>query len=254
MLRVLALIMILGYCFFSVSFATANERPLWVATTKPVHSLVALVAEDLGFSEPKLLVKEHHDPHHFALKPSQARLIEEADRVFYAHHTIESFIKPDQTGHYHELFTTDAIESSHGWLNPLYFRDAYRGVSNLVNSNKKKKNVREKQLYDAIDKWLGKRAFTKGKVIWVDSMALSPLTNFLGLNIKPYDRKTIAASPTRQCIALTHGKNSRIEKFSSYQNDKIIYLDLIGNDIPAGSSHYFALMDRLITEISACLT
>jgi zinc transport system substrate-binding protein len=52
-----------------------------VASIKPVHALVAGVMGDLG--TPHLLLAAPTSAHHFTLKPSQARALQNADIVFW---------------------------------------------------------------------------------------------------------------------------------------------------------------------------
>lgn len=78
---------------------TALAAPAVVASTKPVHSLVAAVMGDLG--TPDLIVKGAASPHTYSLKPSDAAALESADIVFW-------------TGHGMELFLADALETLSG--------------------------------------------------------------------------------------------------------------------------------------------
>lgn len=75
---------------------TAWAAPAVVASTKPIHSLVAAVMGDLG--SPTLLVKGANSPHTYSLRPSDAAALEDADIVFW-------------TGHGMELFLADALET-----------------------------------------------------------------------------------------------------------------------------------------------
>lgn len=60
----------------------ADQKPLSiVASIKPVHALVAGVMGDLG--TPHLLLAAPTSAHHFTLKPSQARALQNADIVFW---------------------------------------------------------------------------------------------------------------------------------------------------------------------------
>ena len=62
-----------------------------VASVKPVHSLVSAVMEGIGV--PDLIVKGAASPHTYALKPSQAEQIENADLVFWMGHLLETFLE-----------------------------------------------------------------------------------------------------------------------------------------------------------------
>ena len=60
----------------------ADQKPLSiVASIKPVHALVSGVMGDLG--TPHLLLAAPTSAHHFTLKPSQARALQNADIVFW---------------------------------------------------------------------------------------------------------------------------------------------------------------------------
>jgi zinc transport system substrate-binding protein len=72
------------------------EVPRVVATTKPIHALVAAVMGDLGV--PDLIVKGGASPHTYSLRPSDAANLEAAAVVFW-------------TGHGMELFLEDSIET-----------------------------------------------------------------------------------------------------------------------------------------------
>ncbi|MEO1702377.1 MAG: zinc ABC transporter substrate-binding protein ZnuA [Pseudomonadota bacterium] len=62
-----------------------------VASIKPVHSLVAAVMEGVG--TPELIVEGAGSPHTYALKPSQAQSLQDADVVFWIGHELEAFLK-----------------------------------------------------------------------------------------------------------------------------------------------------------------
>ena len=75
---------------------TTLAAPAVVASTKPIHSLVAAVMGDAGM--PELIVKDAASPHTYSLRPSDAGALESADIVFW-------------TGHGMELFLADALET-----------------------------------------------------------------------------------------------------------------------------------------------
>ena len=62
-----------------------------VASIKPVHSLVAAVMEGVG--TPELIVDGAGSPHTYALKPSQAQNLQNADVVFWIGHELEAFLE-----------------------------------------------------------------------------------------------------------------------------------------------------------------
>lgn len=76
--------------------SVAAAEPNVVTTIKPVHSLVAGVMEGVG--TPFLLIDGAASPHGFALKPSQAFLLQGADVVFWVSPELETSLeKPIET-------------------------------------------------------------------------------------------------------------------------------------------------------------
>ncbi len=69
----------------------ASEDINVLASIKPVHSLVAAVMDGVG--EPNLIIEGAGSPHTYALKPSQAQTLEEANLVFWIGHQMEAFLE-----------------------------------------------------------------------------------------------------------------------------------------------------------------
>jgi zinc transport system substrate-binding protein len=70
--------------------AAAEPAPAVVASIKPIHSLVAGVMDGIG--APQLLVEGAGSPHSYALRPSEARALEQADVVFWVGENLEAFL------------------------------------------------------------------------------------------------------------------------------------------------------------------
>ena len=62
-----------------------------VTTIKPLHSLIAKVMQ--GSGEPLLIIEGTTSPHSFTLKPSHAKLLEEADLIFWVGEGMETFME-----------------------------------------------------------------------------------------------------------------------------------------------------------------
>ncbi len=73
----------------SIGYAYADMKV--VTSIKPIHSLVASVMQGAG--TPSLIVEGANSPHNYALKPSQARNLQEADIVFWMGHDLEAFLE-----------------------------------------------------------------------------------------------------------------------------------------------------------------
>lgn len=61
-----------------------------LVSIKPLHSLISHITE--GINPTKLLLSQQQSAHHFQLKPSQKRLLNQADILFYSSDTIEAFV------------------------------------------------------------------------------------------------------------------------------------------------------------------
>ncbi|MFY0610459.1 MAG: zinc ABC transporter substrate-binding protein [Hyphomicrobiaceae bacterium] len=87
---------IFGLLLIAVSAFAARAEVNVVASIKPVHSLVAAVMAGVG--KPDLIIEGSGSPHTYALKPSQAAMLERADVVFWIGHELEAFLaKPLKT-------------------------------------------------------------------------------------------------------------------------------------------------------------
>lgn len=70
---------------------SAADAPRVVADIAPVHGLIARVMEGVG--EPDLLVPLGASPHSYALRPSQARDLSEAQAVFWVGHELAPWLE-----------------------------------------------------------------------------------------------------------------------------------------------------------------
>ena len=76
---------------FSIFFSNNAISSEIVVSVKPLHSLVSAVAE--GSHSVSLLIDGSMSPHNFALKPSHAKLLNNAKVVFYIDNQFESALK-----------------------------------------------------------------------------------------------------------------------------------------------------------------
>jgi len=74
------------------SGALKADVPNVVADIAPVHSLVSMVMDGVG--EPKLLVPQNMTPHHYSMRPSEAKALQEADLVVYVGHDMSPWLEP----------------------------------------------------------------------------------------------------------------------------------------------------------------
>ncbi|MCH7887821.1 MAG: zinc ABC transporter substrate-binding protein [Proteobacteria bacterium] len=67
------------------------DGPRVVVSIKPVHAIVAAVMA--GVAAPELLVKGGGSPHTYAMRPSQARSLNDAELVFWVGGNLETFLR-----------------------------------------------------------------------------------------------------------------------------------------------------------------
>ena len=82
---------ILTILSFLTFFTSANADLKVVASIKPIHSLASYLMD--GINKPDLIVDGYSSPHGFALKPSHAKMLQEADIIFYVGEDLENFLE-----------------------------------------------------------------------------------------------------------------------------------------------------------------
>ena len=82
---------ILSFLSFLTFFTSANADIKVVASIKPIHSLASYLMD--GVAKPDLIVDGYASPHGFALKPSHAKMLQNADIVFWVGEDVENFLE-----------------------------------------------------------------------------------------------------------------------------------------------------------------
>jgi len=78
---------------FLTFFTSSNADVKVVASIKPIHSLASFLMDGIG--KPDLIVDGYASPHGFAMKPSHAKMLQEADIIFWVGEDLENFlVKP----------------------------------------------------------------------------------------------------------------------------------------------------------------
>ena len=82
---------ILSILSFLTLFTSANAEIKVVVSIKPIHSLASYLMEGVG--TPNLIVDGYASPHGFAMKPSHAKMLQEADLIFWVGEGLENFLE-----------------------------------------------------------------------------------------------------------------------------------------------------------------
>ena len=72
-------------------FVPANADIKVVASIKPIHSLASYLMN--GVAKPDLIVDGYASPHGFAMKPSHAKMLQNADLIFWVGEDLEIFLE-----------------------------------------------------------------------------------------------------------------------------------------------------------------
>ena len=82
---------ILSILSFLTLFTSVNAEIKVVTSIKPIHSLASYLMD--GVSKPGLIVDGYASPHGFALKPSHAKMLQEANLIFWVGEDLENFLE-----------------------------------------------------------------------------------------------------------------------------------------------------------------
>ena len=110
---------ILSFLSFLTFFTSANADIKVVASIKPIHSLASYLMD--GVAKPDLIVDGYASPHGFALKPSHAKMLQNADIVFWVGEDLENFLEKPLSSIAKKAEKIELLEVK--GLNKLKFRE-----------------------------------------------------------------------------------------------------------------------------------
>ena len=83
--------LIILFSSIALSLSSANADVKVVTSIKPIHSLASYVMDGVG--KPDVIVDGYNSPHGFSLKPSHAKMLENADLVIWIGEDLETFLE-----------------------------------------------------------------------------------------------------------------------------------------------------------------
>ncbi len=104
---------------FLTFFTSANADIKVVASIKPIHSLASYLMD--GIAKPDLILDGYASPHGFALKPSHAKMLQNADIVFWVGEDLENFLEKPLSSIAKKAEKIELLEVK--GLNKLKFRE-----------------------------------------------------------------------------------------------------------------------------------
>jgi len=180
---------------FLISYSSLNAEVKVVTTIKPIHSLVAGVMDGLG--SPSLIVDGSNSPHNFSLKPSHAKMIEDAEIIFWVGEDLETFM-------------IKSLESIANNATKVSFMD----LDNITKLKFKEENILEVEGYD--DDHDDHDDHADGEFdahIWLDPKNAIEIVNEIAktLSLKDPNNKNVYYSNAEK---LNHSLNELIEKIN----------------------------------------
>ena len=281
---VFALVVAASFAFANGFYAQAEtvtdkEDITIVVTLRPLHSLVSMVMEDIA--EPQLLLDSSQDPHHFALRPSHARLLSEASVVFYLNDGFELFIPPLKETHDWRNFVelSDVVpasepQSDHHWLNPATAIDMLTRIQEELSfrypfyAEKIEQNAvsYKEQMSDLSKNWqvlLPPAIPEDNRYMLADHDFMTPLTRYFqqhdvialknnagALRVKELKMLDGISTP---CLFITHPADAAITKIAKQTGARIVPVDPLGIQQPTGTQLAINLIDDLAQRYGECL-
>ena len=177
---------------FLISYSSLNAEVKVVTTIKPIHSLVAGVMDGLG--SPSLIVDGSNSPHNFSLKPSHAKMIEDAEIIFWVGEDLETFM-------------IKSLESIANNATKVSFMD----LDNITKLKFKEENILEVEGYDDDHDDHADGEFDAH--IWLDPKNAIEIVNEIAktLSLKDPNNKNVYYSNAEK---LNHSLNELIEKIN----------------------------------------
>ena len=177
---------------FLISYSSLNAEVKVVTTIKPIHSLVAGVMDGLG--SPSLIVDGSNSPHNFSLKPSHAKMIEDAEIIFWVGEDLETFM-------------IKSLESIANNATKVSFMD----LDNITKLKFKEENILEVEGYDDDHDKHADGEFDAH--IWLDPKNAIEIVNEIAktLSLKDPNNKNVYYSNAEK---LNHSLNELIEKIN----------------------------------------
>ncbi len=83
--------LIVLFLSITLSISSVNADVKVVTSIKPIHSLASYVMDGVG--KPDVIVDGYNSPHGFSLKPSHAKMLENADLVIWIGEDLETFLE-----------------------------------------------------------------------------------------------------------------------------------------------------------------
>jgi len=249
-----------GLIIFALPLNASTDKPgSIVVTIKPLYSLVAHLTE--GISEPVLLIKQTQSPHHYNMRPSERRLLENASMIVWLGPQMESYLSKvikQQQEKTRQTTIVSAIEANN---------------LNLLNKRHKHSHNKEHQVPVSADK----PSQMIDQHIWLSTHNAIAISRHIAKSLISHDLKNTEHYNNNLQLLLNKIKQTQIfiktnlnaspllneqafisyhDAFQYFENEnKLNYIDSINFDDETGASlkHLRRIKARIDNENIRCL-
>ena len=212
-------------------FTPANAELKVVTSIKPIHSLASYLMDGIG--KPELIVDGYGSPHGFSMKPSHAKMLQNADLIFWVGEDLENFLEKPLKSIAKKAEKIELIEIK--GLNVLKFRernifDEHDHDDHGHDDHGKKEDDHDdhdhddhgkKEEHDDHDDHDGHEGHAHGEFdphIWLDTMNAKAMLNEMAEHLIENDPKNEAKYKSNLDMALKDIDKLTIEVMTELHN------------------------------------
>ena len=197
-------------------FTPANAELKVVTSIKPIHSLASYLMDGIG--KPELIVDGYASPHGFSMKPSHAKMLQNADLIFWVGEDLENFLEKPLKSIAKKAEKIELIEIK--GLNVLKFRERniFDEHDHGHDDHGKKEDDHDDHGHDDHDGHEGHAHGEFDPHIWLDTMNAKAMLNEMAEHLIENDPKNEAKYKSNLDKALKNIDKLTIEVMTELNN------------------------------------
>ena len=195
-------------------FTPANAELKVVTSIKPIHSLASYLMDGIG--KPELIVDGYGSPHGFSMKPSHAKMLQNADLIFWVGEDLENFLEKPLKSIAKKAEKIELIEIK--GLNVLKFRERNIFDEHDHDDHGHDDHGKKEDDHDDHD---GHEGHARGEFdphIWLDTMNAKAMLNEMAEHLIENDPKNEAKYKSNLDKALKDIDKLTIEVMTELNN------------------------------------
>ena len=195
-------------------FTPANAELKVVTSIKPIHSLASYLMDGIG--KPELIVDGYASPHGFSMKPSHAKMLQNADLIFWVGEDLENFLEKPLKSIAKKAEKIELIEIK--GLNVLKFRERNIFDEHDHDDHGHDDHGKKEDDHDDHDGHEGHAHGEFDPHIWLDSMNAKAMLNEMAEHLIENDPKNEAKYKSNLDKALKDIDKLTIEVMTELNN------------------------------------